>query len=578
MCGLVGMFGDITETDKRMFRMLLIIDVLRGSDSTGVAVVDKNGLYDLFKAIGTPHDMWQAHFDQKTWEDFFVREGNFVDGPNFFAKDCTDNHNHARLLMGHNRAATVGGITADTAHPFVFEKLIGAHNGTLKLSSLKGFKDYDKYDVDSQIMFSEINDKENIIDTWPKIDGALAVTVWHRDSQRLFMARNYQRPLWVIYSNDKKRVMWASEQGMLLHALHRNGSKSQWDKESLKELTPNDLYSYSYDEKEKKVVIHPTKTMKTYWTLASSPVGNGYPNRAAPPKTSGSGASVRTNVVDLDSFRDKVDLKAEPSIYRPTGAQQLTDYSKPFVYDKDHKRYVNMNTGEFRLEYPDIWQNGKGYYKTLEGSSVAPKYFLQPVMDSENNLVGVRYPIRNQDLADLKKSKTEPVYWFSPTFSTKLGGTEHYYGNFDLLLKEGWSRSIPTFSLWYEPSKRQLYSYHYPSVEQFKESLAEYERHLAAKNQYIKDGAEQFSYYGGEMLDAEEMKDVLEGIGGCPHCNRIPPKEVWNQLNWEGPASFDCGAIQCSNYISLCNAEADKDMKKKDVSLHHLPPANKKAV
>lgn len=41
MCGLVGVAGEITMASEKVLRTLLILDSLRGEDSTGIASIKK---------------------------------------------------------------------------------------------------------------------------------------------------------------------------------------------------------------------------------------------------------------------------------------------------------------------------------------------------------------------------------------------------------------------------------------------------------------------------------------------------------------------------------------------------------
>jgi asparagine synthetase B (glutamine-hydrolysing) len=52
MCGIVGMFGsDINHDCKKMFKDLLIMDTIRGGDSTGFFSADNKGVVGAKKAI-----------------------------------------------------------------------------------------------------------------------------------------------------------------------------------------------------------------------------------------------------------------------------------------------------------------------------------------------------------------------------------------------------------------------------------------------------------------------------------------------------------------------------------------------
>src|SRR4051812_47418108 len=110
MCGLVGVAGDCTLNMKDVFTQLLLVDVVRGHHSTGAALVKR---YENQKIL-----MEKAPIASPD----FVRTKEYGDLINTVG---------AQVLIGHNRYATIGEKTASNAHPFAFDGLVGAHNGTL---------------------------------------------------------------------------------------------------------------------------------------------------------------------------------------------------------------------------------------------------------------------------------------------------------------------------------------------------------------------------------------------------------------------------------------------------------------
>ena len=103
MCGHVGVIGDIWGKDKRVFELLLKFDTVRGPHSTGIARVDMNNQVQVVKGTGTPWHLAkakQAEYYNDTARDADEVKGNF------------------KVLMGHNRWATVGAVNEDNAHPF----------------------------------------------------------------------------------------------------------------------------------------------------------------------------------------------------------------------------------------------------------------------------------------------------------------------------------------------------------------------------------------------------------------------------------------------------------------------------
>jgi glucosamine 6-phosphate synthetase-like amidotransferase/phosphosugar isomerase protein len=124
MCGLVGMAGALNQQHDGAFKNLLIVDSVRGPHSTGVLTVNTSRDVKIVKASGDPFEL----LGTKAYENVMRYANNVV--------------------MGHNRYATKGAINKTNAHPFDFEHVSGAHNGTLTTQGqLDDSKDFD---VDSE--------------------------------------------------------------------------------------------------------------------------------------------------------------------------------------------------------------------------------------------------------------------------------------------------------------------------------------------------------------------------------------------------------------------------------------------
>ncbi len=200
MCGIIGVAGNVHKKEEDVLRTLLILDSLRGEDSTGCAFIHKDGKETIAKELGGPFNL----FDSKEFENS-LKKAN-------------------RAIIGHNRYATVGGVSKETAHPFDFETLVGVHNGTLKnkykLLSAKDFA------VDSANLYHHIEQK-GLTDALGVIDGAWALVWWDKLEDKLNFLRNTERPLYMTYTENSKTVYWASEEWMLGVALGRHGVKFQ---------------------------------------------------------------------------------------------------------------------------------------------------------------------------------------------------------------------------------------------------------------------------------------------------------------------------------------------------------------
>ena len=189
MCGLVGLAGDLAHKDEATIKKLLVIDYFRGTDSTGLAALRKNGDVHLVKAAVNPIDL----FDMGRFKTALAPSLSSV-------------------LLGHNRAATKGAVNNNNAHPFQYDHIVGAHNGTLEKSSWDKLDEMSgvKTDVDSMAIFAAIA-KCGIEAVVPELQGAWALTWIDLKEGTLNFLRNKERPLWYAYSEDFKKVFWASE-------------------------------------------------------------------------------------------------------------------------------------------------------------------------------------------------------------------------------------------------------------------------------------------------------------------------------------------------------------------------------
>ncbi len=188
MCGIVGLltaskYGFLND-DIQRFNQLLVCDSVRGPDSTGVFGVNTFGNVSYLKEKGNPFKLMETPEYQA------------------FMKEATNN---IQFVIGHNRKATVGTITDETAHPFVENNIILVHNGTLrnhtKLTS-------EAVEVDSHAIthaFAERGYKQALTE----IEGAFTLVWYDTNDKTLRVVRNDQRPLTFLKYNNK--LMLSSE-------------------------------------------------------------------------------------------------------------------------------------------------------------------------------------------------------------------------------------------------------------------------------------------------------------------------------------------------------------------------------
>jgi glutamine phosphoribosylpyrophosphate amidotransferase len=225
MCGLVGIAGNLFKSDVDVFNEMLIADTFRGIHSTGVAAVSVNKAYapSILKST------------VPGWE--FVTENSRY-------KDVVDNTAH--ILIGHNRHATVGGITKSNAHPFyVNDSIVGAHNGTLT-NRLK-IHDQSSFGTDSEAALNMMAVKSEL-ETLQTIQGAWAFVWYNYTTNTLNFTRNSQRTLAIARSKNMTRLAWASEGDMLRWVLGRDKrNRNEW--EDVHELEPNKIVSFEVPAK-----------------------------------------------------------------------------------------------------------------------------------------------------------------------------------------------------------------------------------------------------------------------------------------------------------------------------------------
>lgn len=228
MCGLVGVIGDMFEADKKMFNYMLQLDTSRGPHSTGIARIPNHNRADkivIVKDTGTPWDLYKKKGNQ-----FFNNEKTW----NTISGDYA-------VLMGHNRWATVGKVTAENAHPFDCDNIIGAQNGTLTTFSQKDLVDHEHFETDSEALFHNF-DVKGVDATMPLVDGAWALTWYNIADDTFNLLRNKERPLYFAWKKNGKTMYYASEFFMIYAAAEKFNIELEND--TVYELPVDTLYTF----------------------------------------------------------------------------------------------------------------------------------------------------------------------------------------------------------------------------------------------------------------------------------------------------------------------------------------------
>jgi hypothetical protein len=202
MCGLFGVAGlHITQKDIKYFNELgQLNDMYRGGDGIGVFEVNSRYPATTEKVRKTQWDYLQLlkeNKDEKNWRNK-VLENISCD-----------------FIMGHARYATTGGWGLKSCHPFIYPKLVGMHNGTLKANRF-----VQKGAVDSDLMFQAMNE-EGIRPVLESLtpECAFAITMYDRESRNFVFALNGKRPLQFALHKDRQVLYWASEWSTLKFVL-----------------------------------------------------------------------------------------------------------------------------------------------------------------------------------------------------------------------------------------------------------------------------------------------------------------------------------------------------------------------
>lgn len=198
MCGIVGILsksGSLSNDQFDIFEELLYADALRGMDSTGMFVVDGKNNIDVMKQAVGP-ELFLKMDSWKKLRSKFTGKG--------------------RILVGHNRKATVGNIVTKNAHPFVDKKIVLVHNGYIA-----NHQDLDKTkEVDSETIITALKSETDYLKGLEKLFGAFAICWYDHEKRKLFITRNSDRTLY--FCHTQQSFLIASEEDMLTWILKRN--------------------------------------------------------------------------------------------------------------------------------------------------------------------------------------------------------------------------------------------------------------------------------------------------------------------------------------------------------------------
>jgi predicted glutamine amidotransferase len=193
MAGAISTWFAKPEFD--MLHRLGIINFMRGEDGTGMFdYVEKKDTDEIaathyWKSLEHPVDFIRNTFDPVTKARW--------------------HKNRPYMVALHTRAATQGKIEEKNQHPFVFDSIIGMHNGTIH----GDFKNRKKFDTDSETLYHNIH-KHGLRSALKDIqenDAAFALVWFDLKTKELYFLRNDKRPLNYAMAYSDKTMFWSSE-------------------------------------------------------------------------------------------------------------------------------------------------------------------------------------------------------------------------------------------------------------------------------------------------------------------------------------------------------------------------------
>lgn len=197
MCGLTVVAGNNHNNDVEKFRQIVVANTIRGRDATGIAAIHTNKV-NIYKKPTDAFDLFDRHY----------KETQSVLS------------SMARCLLGHNRAATRGGMKEDAAHPFRHGDIVGMHNGHIIEQSLKDLPDQTVFPTDSEHIIKNIA-KHGAEATFRYLRGDWSVVWYNIKEHKLYFTTNGKRPLFFALAKNNKNIWLGSEKGLLQWILDR---------------------------------------------------------------------------------------------------------------------------------------------------------------------------------------------------------------------------------------------------------------------------------------------------------------------------------------------------------------------
>ena len=210
MCGLVGVISSIlSSAECQIFKQLMVVSSFRGQDSSGLVYSNHrpaSGIGVKFrKAIPGVKISYIKNVE--------------LPQPFVYSEEVEKAMVNVHALQGHTRLATIGDITIDNCHPFMFDRVMGSHNGTIR-GKFQGSEDFD---TDSEALYALINEHgiEEALNIIKYASPAYALSWMDLENDVFHLICNHERPLNIAIV-DNNSLWYASEKAMLDFVLNRH--------------------------------------------------------------------------------------------------------------------------------------------------------------------------------------------------------------------------------------------------------------------------------------------------------------------------------------------------------------------